>query len=135
MWQRWKSRAFRDFSSQLPAGNWTGGQSACSNRVGELGEHLASSKSKASEPGLAARQKEQPVAGGATQAGKSEEEKSGQTELAASNRASSQASLDKLTREIVDSVCCTLESFVASQFERDSSCKYSEILELPRGNL
>ena len=100
-----------------------------------LGKRLASGTSEASEPGLAARRKEQPIAGGATRAGKSEEEKSGQAEIAASNGASSQAALDQLTREVVDSVCCALESFVASRFERDSSCKYSEILELPRGNV
>ncbi|KAK4812744.1 hypothetical protein QYF61_018293 [Mycteria americana] len=100
-----------------------------------LGKRLASGTSEAWEPGLAARRKEQPIAGGATRAGKSEEEKWGQAERAASNGASSQAALDQLTREVVDSVCCALESFVASRFERDSSCKYSEILELPRGNV
>ncbi|XP_032560901.1 uncharacterized protein LOC116795349 isoform X2 [Chiroxiphia lanceolata] len=94
-----------------------------------LGERLASSMSKAPEPGAAARQKEQPVVGGATQAGERKE-----NETATLDIASAQSSLDKLTREVVESVNCTLQSFVASQFEQDSTCEHTEILELPGGN-
>ncbi|KAJ7412877.1 hypothetical protein BTVI_45094 [Pitangus sulphuratus] len=94
-----------------------------------LGERLASSTSKAAEPGAAARQKVQPVDGGATQAGKPKE-----NETAASDRTSAQSSLDKLTREVVESVHCTLQSFAASQFDKDSTCERTEILELPGKN-
>lgn len=96
-----------------------------------LARCLASSMSKASEPGPAGRRKERPAAGGATRAGRAEEEKAGQAERAASDGASAQASLDKLVREVVDSVCCALESFAASQVERDPSCNYCKSLELP----
>ena len=72
-----------------------------------LGKRLASTTSQASEPG--------PTARGATRVGKTTEEKPQQAETAASKRASSQASLDKLTREVLDTVCCPLQSFVASQ--------------------
>ncbi|XP_071615956.1 uncharacterized protein [Heliangelus exortis] len=91
--------------------------------------------SSMSEVGPGARQKGQRVSGGATQAGKSKEDKSGQTEMSAFDQVSSQASLDQLTREAVDHVCSTLESLVASDIEEDPSCTYAEILELPRGNL
>ncbi|XP_027758602.1 uncharacterized protein LOC114067403 isoform X2 [Empidonax traillii] len=94
-----------------------------------LGERLASSTSKASEPGAAATQKEQPVDRGATQAGEPKE-----NETPASNRTSAQSSLDKLTREVVESVHCTLQSFAASQFDKDSTCECTEIPELPGGN-
>ncbi|XP_071616291.1 uncharacterized protein [Heliangelus exortis] len=91
--------------------------------------------SSMSEVGPGARQKGQRVSGGATQAGKSKEDKSGQTEMSAFDQVSSQASLDQLTREAVDHVCSTLESLVASDIEEDPSCTYAEILEFPRGNL
>ncbi|XP_074964888.1 uncharacterized protein LOC142064166 isoform X2 [Phalacrocorax aristotelis] len=97
-----------------------------------LAKALTSSMATACEPGPAGRRKERPVAGGATRA---EEEKSGQAETAASDGASAEASLDKLIREVVDGVCCTLESFATSQVERDPSCKYSNSLELPGRNL
>ena len=45
--------------------------------------------------------------------------------------ASSQASLQKVTKGAVGSVCDTLESFMASRFEQDINWKYSEILALP----
>ncbi|XP_047902311.2 titin homolog [Anser cygnoides] len=85
----------------------------------------------ASEPRPAARQKEQPVARTAFQVGKLAEKKSRE----AFEGESSQASLDKVTREAVGSVCDTLESFVASRFEQDFNRKYSEILALPTVNL
>ena len=43
----------------------------------------------------------------------------------------SQASLDKVTKGAVGSVCDTLESFMASRFEQDINWKYSEVLALP----
>lgn len=95
-----------------------------------LGDRMASSTSKASEPGVAARWKELPIAGRATQADKSKD-----TETATVDRALSQTSLDTLTREVVESVHCTLESFVTPQFEQDTSFEYAEILELPGGNV
>ncbi|XP_075625145.1 uncharacterized protein LOC142604181 [Balearica regulorum gibbericeps] len=98
-----------------------------------VGKRLASSRSKASEPALATRWKEQPVARGATRAGKCKEEKPGQAERAASHRAPAQACLDDLPRRIVDSICSTLDCFVASLFEREFSCKYSKIMELLEG--
>ncbi|KAM6106516.1 uncharacterized protein FYN12_014888 isoform 1-T1 [Phoenicopterus ruber ruber] len=97
-----------------------------------LGKRLPSSMSEA---GPTARWKEQPVAGGASRAGKCEEEKWRQAETAASERDSSQASLDKVTREAVASVCCPSESFAASELERDFSCTSCEILELLMGNV
>ncbi|XP_075022242.1 uncharacterized protein LOC142089546 [Calonectris borealis] len=96
-----------------------------------FGEHLVSGTSDAAEPGLAARQKlSELVAGRATRAGKSGEERWREAELATSDRASSQSSIDKTTKEAVESVCSTLSSFVASQFEQDFCCQFSEILKL-----
>ena len=62
--------------------------------------------------------------------GNTMEEKSWQAQTA-----SSQASLDKLAREVVSTVLCTLECFFAYQFDQDSSSNSSEILERPRQNL
>ncbi|KAK4812581.1 hypothetical protein QYF61_009754 [Mycteria americana] len=96
-----------------------------------FGEHLVSSMSDAAEPGRAARQKlSELVAGRATRAGKSREARWREAELAASNRAPSQSSIDKTTQEAVESVSSTLSSFVASQFEQDFHCQFSEILKL-----
>ena len=96
-----------------------------------FGEHLVSSMSDAAEPGRAARQKlSELIAGRATRAGKSREERWREAELAASNRASSQSSVDKMTQEAVESVSSTLSSFVASRFEQDFHCQFSEILKL-----
>ncbi|XP_041877642.1 fibrous sheath-interacting protein 2 isoform X3 [Corvus kubaryi] len=95
-----------------------------------LRDHLASSTPKASEPGVAAGWKELPIAGSATQADKSKD-----TETATAERTLSQTSLDTLTREVFESVHCTLESFVTPQFEQDTSFEYAEILELPGGNV
>ncbi|XP_032054180.1 uncharacterized protein LOC116495647 [Aythya fuligula] len=81
----------------------------------------------ASEPRPEARQKEQPLARRASQVGKPKEKKLRE----ALERAFSQASLDKVTKGALGSVCNTLESFVASQFEQDLNCNYSEILALP----
>ena len=61
------------------------------------------------------------------QVGKAEEMKPRE----ALEAAFSQASLDKVTKGAVGSVCDTLESFVASRFEQDINWKYSEILALP----
>lgn len=97
-----------------------------------FGEHLASSTSDAAEPGPAARQKlSELVAGRATRAGKAGGERRREAELAASDRASWQSSVEKATKEAVESVRCTLSSFVASQFERDFCCQFSEIPKLP----
>ncbi|KAL2296751.1 hypothetical protein Nmel_014797 [Mimus melanotis] len=92
-----------------------------------LGDHL---ESKASEPRRAARQKEQLVDGRATLVDKSKE-----AEAASSDRAHLHACLDKLTRQVVKNVRCLLKSMVASQFEGDSSCEYTRILELPKGKV
>ncbi|KAK2520588.1 hypothetical protein Q9233_011224, partial [Columba guinea] len=89
-----------------------------------LGKHFASGTS---EPG--------PVAGGTTEAGKSEEEKSGQAETAASDRATSKDLLHHLTREAVNIVCSTLEAIGASQSEGGCSCTCSAMLELLRGGV
>ncbi|XP_071671734.1 uncharacterized protein [Patagioenas fasciata] len=87
-----------------------------------LGKHFASGTP---EPG--------PVAGGTTEAGKSKEEKSGQAERAASDRATSGALLDRLATEVVNIVCSTLEAIGASQAEGGCSCTCSGLLELFRG--
>ncbi|KAJ7412872.1 fibrous sheath-interacting protein 2 isoform X1 [Pitangus sulphuratus] len=92
-----------------------------------LGDHL---ESKASDPGATASLEEQSVDGGATQADKSEE-----AETATSHRACLEACLDKLTRLVVKNVRNLLKSMVASQFEKDTSCEYTEILELPKGQV
>ncbi|KAL9834860.1 fibrous sheath-interacting protein 2 [Geothlypis trichas] len=89
-----------------------------------LGDHL---ENKASEPGRAARQKEQPVDEGATQADTSKE--------AETDRARLHACLDKLTTQVVKNVRCLLKSMIASQFGGDSSYEYTEILKLPRGKV
>eukprot|EP00075_Anas_platyrhynchos_P009409 XP_027298662.1 uncharacterized protein LOC113839652 [Anas platyrhynchos] len=81
----------------------------------------------ASEPRPEAGQKEQPLARRASHVGKPEEKKPRE----ALEGAFSQASLDKVTKEAVGSVCDTLESFVASRVEQDFNCKYSEIVALP----
>ncbi|XP_039419695.1 uncharacterized protein LOC104698042 isoform X1 [Corvus cornix cornix] len=95
-----------------------------------LRDRLASSTPKASEPGVAAGWKELPIAGSTTQADKSKD-----TETATAERTLSQTSLDTLTREVFESVHCTLEAFVTPQFEQDTSFEYAEILELPGGNV
>lgn len=96
-----------------------------------FGERLASSTSDAAEPGPAARQKlSELVAGRATRAGRSGEEGWREAEPAASDRASSQSSIDTRTKEAVESVTSSLSSLVASQFERDFGCPFSEILKL-----
>ncbi|GAB0206326.1 fibrous sheath-interacting protein 2-like [Grus japonensis] len=96
-----------------------------------LGEHLVSSTSDAAEPGPAARQKLSGlVAGRATPAGKSGEERRREAELAASDRAAPQPSIGKMTKEAVESVSSTLSSHVASQVEEDFHCQFSEILKL-----
>lgn len=96
-----------------------------------LGEHLVSSTSDAAEPGPAARQKLSGlVAGRATPAGKSGEERRREAELAASDRAAPQPSIGKMTKEAVESVSSTLSSHVASRAEEDFHCQFSEILKL-----
>ncbi|XP_053814714.1 uncharacterized protein LOC128796772 [Vidua chalybeata] len=90
-----------------------------------LGDHLESKE--ASESGRAARQKEQLVDGGATQADTSKE--------AETDRGRLQACLDYLTNQVVKNICCLLKSMVASQFGGDSSCDYTEILKLPKGKV
>ncbi|KAK2520879.1 hypothetical protein Q9233_011515 [Columba guinea] len=90
-------------------------------------KHTASGSSEAPEPGPAAEE--------TTQADKSEEEKSGQAEPAACDRAPSGASLEHLARIVIDCVCCTLEAFVTCQCEQGDLCKYSGILELLREEL
>ncbi|XP_023795857.1 uncharacterized protein LOC111938377 isoform X1 [Cyanistes caeruleus] len=87
-----------------------------------LGNRL---ESKASESGRAARWKEQPVDGGATQADTFKE----------AQRAHLHACLDKLIRQVVKNVRCLLKSMVAFQFEGDSSCEYTKILKLPKGKV
>ncbi|XP_056363149.1 uncharacterized protein LOC130261202 [Oenanthe melanoleuca] len=89
-----------------------------------LGDHL---EPKASEQTRAARWKEQPVDGRATLV-----EKSKEAEAASSDIARLDTCLDKLTRQVVKNVRCLLKSMVASQFEGDSSCKYTKILEFPK---
>ncbi|XP_053814385.1 uncharacterized protein LOC128796592 [Vidua chalybeata] len=91
-----------------------------------LGDHLASSISKAAETGVAAKWEGLPLSGRGTQADKSK---------VTADRALSQTSLDTLTREVVESVHYTLESSVTSQFEQDTGCEYTKILELPEGNV
>ncbi|XP_071311608.1 fibrous sheath-interacting protein 2 [Agelaius tricolor] len=91
-----------------------------------LGDRLASSTSKAAEAGVAAKWEDLPLAGRATQADKSKD---------TADRVLSKTSLDTLTREVVESVHYTLESSVTSQFEQDTGCEYTEILELPGGNV
>ncbi|KAF4802401.1 hypothetical protein TURU_025921 [Turdus rufiventris] len=95
-----------------------------------LGDRLASSTSEAAETGVAARWEELPLAGRTTLADKSKDIKT-----ATADRALSQTSLDILTREVVENIHRTLESFVTSQFEQDTSCDYTEILELPGENV
>lgn len=96
-----------------------------------FGELLVSSTSDAAEPGPAGRQKlSELVAGRATQAGKSREERWREAEPAASNRAPLQPCIDKATKEAVESVSSILSSFVASQFEQNFCCEFSEILKL-----
>lgn len=85
---------------------------------------------KASKPRRAARQKEQPVDGEATQADVSKE-----AEAASSDRAHLHACLDNLTIQVVKNVCCLLKSMVASQFEGDSSCEYTQIPEFSKGKV
>ncbi|XP_005057034.1 PREDICTED: uncharacterized protein LOC101820956 [Ficedula albicollis] len=82
---------------------------------------------KASKPRRAVRWKEQPVDGRATLVDKSEED-----EAASSDSAHLHACLDKLTRQVVKNVRCLLKSMVASQFEGDSRCEHTKILELPK---
>ncbi|XP_048819518.1 uncharacterized protein LOC125701465 [Lagopus muta] len=55
--------------------------------------------------------------------------------MEASDKVSSQASLDRATREAAGSVCNTLQSFVASHSEREFDAEYSEIIELPNKRL
>ncbi|CAN8191655.1 unnamed protein product [Coccothraustes coccothraustes] len=86
-----------------------------------LGNRL---ESKASEPGRAARQKEKPVDGGATQAETSKEAETGRERI--------HACLDDLTMQVVKHVHCLLKSMTAAQFRGDSSCEYTEILKLPK---
>ncbi|CAN8191618.1 unnamed protein product [Coccothraustes coccothraustes] len=86
-----------------------------------LGNRL---ESKASEPGRAARQKEKPVDGGATQAETSKEAETGRERI--------HACLDDLTIQVVKHVHCLLKSMTAAQFRGDSSCEYTEILKLPK---
>ncbi|KAM9598515.1 uncharacterized protein ACIBXB_004252 isoform 1-T1 [Morphnus guianensis] len=96
-----------------------------------FGEHLVPSTSDAAEPGPAGREKvSELVAGRTSRAGKCGEERWREAELAASDRASSQSSIDKRTKEAVESVSSTLSSFVASQFEQDFRCQFSEILKI-----
>ncbi|XP_023795859.1 uncharacterized protein LOC111938377 isoform X2 [Cyanistes caeruleus] len=87
-----------------------------------LGEFL---QAKASESGRTARQKEQPVDEGATQADIIKEAETERTHVC----------LDKLTRQVVKNVHCILTTMVAFQFEGDSSCEYNEILEFPQGKV
>ncbi|CAN8191624.1 unnamed protein product [Coccothraustes coccothraustes] len=89
-----------------------------------LGNRL---ESKASEPGRAARQKEKPVDGGATQAETSKEAETGRERI--------HACLDDLTIQVVKHVHCLLKSMTAAQFRGDSSCEYTEILKLPKGKV
>ncbi|XP_068768814.1 fibrous sheath-interacting protein 2-like isoform X2 [Struthio camelus] len=90
-----------------------------------FGKHLVCSTSDASERGLWARQREQLTATGAMRAGTSGESSLGEAELPPL------ASLDKIARDAVERVGCTLESFVASQFQHHFQGKFSEILKLP----
>ncbi|KAK2529012.1 hypothetical protein Q9966_009345, partial [Columba livia] len=60
---------------------------------------------------------------------------SGQAETAASDKAPSRALLDRLAREVIDCICCTLEAFVTCQCEQGDLCQYSGILELLREEL
>ncbi|XP_063258330.1 uncharacterized protein LOC134553037 [Prinia subflava] len=92
-----------------------------------LGDHL---ESKDSEPGRAAQWKEKPVDGGAIQADKSKE-----ADTACSDKARIQAALDNLTIQVVKNVNCLLKSMIASQFEGDSTCECTEILECPKGKV
>ncbi|XP_049653468.1 uncharacterized protein LOC126037245 [Accipiter gentilis] len=95
-------------------------QEIVANVLESFGEHLVPSTSEAAEPGPAGRQKlSELVAGRTSRAGKSGEERWREAELASSDRASSQSSIDKRTKEAVESVSSTLSSFVASQFEQD----------------
>ncbi|CAN8191592.1 unnamed protein product [Coccothraustes coccothraustes] len=89
-----------------------------------LGNRL---ESKASEPGRAARQKEKPVDGGATQAETSKEAETGRERI--------HACLDDLTIQVVKHVHGLLKSMTAAQFRGDSSCEYTEILKLPKGKV
>ncbi|KAM6040314.1 uncharacterized protein LJ206_020388 [Theristicus caerulescens] len=75
-----------------------------------FGEGLVPRTSAAAEAGPAARR--------------------GEAEVAASERASSRSSLAKMTKEAVESVSSTLSSFVASQFEQEFGCQFSEVLKL-----
>ncbi|XP_049653465.1 trichohyalin-like [Accipiter gentilis] len=106
-------------------------QEIVANVLESFGEHLVPSTSEAAEPGPAGRQKlSELVAGRTSRAGKSGEERWREAELASSDRASSQSSIDKRTKEAVESVSSTLSSFVASQFEQDFRCQFSEILKI-----
>ncbi|KAK2529019.1 hypothetical protein Q9966_009351 [Columba livia] len=60
---------------------------------------------------------------------------SGQAETAASDKAPSRALLDRLAREVINCICCTLEAFVTCQCEQGDLCQYSGILELLREEL
>ena len=76
-----------------------------------FGELLASWTRAAAEAGPAARR--------------------GEAEVAASERASwRSAEVEQRTKEAIESVSSTLSSFVASQFEEDFCCQFSEILKL-----
>ncbi|RMB95563.1 hypothetical protein DUI87_27673 [Hirundo rustica rustica] len=90
-----------------------------------LADHL---ESESSEPGRATSQ-EQPVDGGATQADTSKEAET------ASDRGRIPAALNNLTILVVENVHWLLKSMIASQFEGDSSCECTEILEFPKGKV
>ncbi|XP_064377322.1 uncharacterized protein LOC135330069 [Dromaius novaehollandiae] len=96
-----------------------------------LGKRLLCSPSDASEPRLLARRRQQLVAGGATRAAEAGGSGARQAEGAGYDGASPLPSLDQIPTDAVVSVGATLQSFVASQFERHFQCKFSEVLKLP----
>ncbi|XP_030430076.1 fibrous sheath-interacting protein 2-like [Gopherus evgoodei] len=61
---------------------------------------------------------------------KSEKNRVTQSELPVYDPHFSLASIDKIAKEMVESVVFTLESFVAFQFKHDFKCKFSEIMRL-----
>ncbi|CAM2120270.1 unnamed protein product [Caretta caretta] len=65
---------------------------------------------------------------------KSERSRFMQSELPVYDPHFSLASIDKIAKEMVESVIFTLESFVAFQFKHDFKCKFSEIMRLPVEN-
>ncbi|XP_065412553.1 fibrous sheath-interacting protein 2-like isoform X2 [Chrysemys picta bellii] len=96
---------------------------------------LVSSITMASDQEPVIRRKDQVPGRRTSRVSKSKKNKIMQAELPAYDPTFSSFTIDKISKEAVESVVFTLESFVAFQFKHDFKCKFSEIVKLPVENI